>query len=72
MGFQGGGREREQLWRQTATERQLKTRLKEFFTAAKERRRRESGRRGGGERVVEESEFGSDRSEGGGDVFLLV
>ena len=60
MGFVGGGRAREQWWRQTATERQPKTSLKYISAAAWERQQRESGRHGEGEGVTEYLESSGD------------
>ena len=52
-GFDGGGRAREQWWRQIAVKRQLKTTLKYILEAARELRQREFGRRGEGEGGLE-------------------
>ena len=59
-GFEGRGRARKQWWRLTAMEWQLKTTLKEIFSAARERQQQESVRHGKGEGGLEESESGGD------------
>ena len=70
-GYQGGGRLREQCWRQTAVQRQLKTTLKYILAAAWEQRRRESGSHREDEGGEEGSGSGSDGRGKGGRRGLL-
>ena len=58
--FEGGGREREQWWRQTAVERQLKTTLEEILEASRDQQRQEFERRGEGKGGSEESDSGNE------------
>ena len=71
-GFESGGRARNQWWRQTAAERQLKTTLKDILEAARDRRRRESVRHGEGKRGAEDLDSSGDGLEGGGDGVFSV
>ena len=57
IGCEGGGRLREQWWRQTEAKKQLRDMVKDILVAARERRRKSGSHgRGGGDRDAEESE----------------